>query len=230
MANGRSAQFISAMGKVTDDFRCHINTMAAWSQPETFAVSYIQDRGINGEIKDEADPEVDDLDDTAGSVVPDLDDAVGDGKAGEDDVENGDAKVESDVGEEDLEEKMKLMLYNTLGPPLDEVIKNIREIAPATHPASISFVPFEHQLAAASRLAHMARSHTRGGILANQMGFGKSRTSILAALEAGKKADEGPILIITKKSLVTAWKTEIKDMFVKGYQLQVIIPTSEVSR
>ncbi|KFY47174.1 hypothetical protein V494_00127 [Pseudogymnoascus sp. VKM F-4513 (FW-928)] len=94
---------------------CHVNAL----EPNPFATGFIQNRKIydpwsSAETDKTGSPALDDLD---------LDDVARDGDGGDDAVEK-----DLDTEEEKLEDSMKTLLFETLGPPLDVRITHIRRI------------------------------------------------------------------------------------------------------
>lgn len=216
MEEGRD--LVSVMEDATRAFKLHMGTMKAWDfkfVPHGFVREH-RHKG-NSILDNEAD------------IIPDIEDAEADQEDVKDDLDAEGDDAGSGAEDEKMEEGMKTLLFETLGPPLDEKIKQLFAISPASPPLGLATTAYPHQLYAAARLAHLARSTYCGGILADDMGFGKTRSSVLATIAAKRANGEGVVLIVTKKSLITTWKDEIINMFTDEKKPKIIIPTAQVS-
>jgi len=126
--------------------------------------------------------------------------------------------------------------YKIFGDDLTRDIIGL-QMAPALgQPSGMERRIWPHQDRGAGRLCYVTNSATRGGLLADAFGLGKTVTVISAMLHMMEQYEtrvptpraRGPVLIVTAGGVLRHWMEELEGRSVKGRVLKVIRATTKV--
>ncbi|KAF8854060.1 P-loop containing nucleoside triphosphate hydrolase protein [Acephala macrosclerotiorum] len=102
-----------------------------------------------------------------------------------------------------------------------ERIRALYGVKAMAHPEHMNIVLHYHQLKGAAQLDFLCRSSFRGGILADQMGVGKTLTAVTLMFMV--KDEPGFSMVVAPKSLCLQWVSDIEGAWQEGYGMKAYL-------
>lgn len=151
----------------------------------------------------------------------------------EDEARSEDLNYDDDIADKESEiaeaTTKDIDISQIFGKILGKHIKGLRDICKGHNqlPDIFQRTPKPHQISGAYMVKYLCQSQYSGGMLCDPMGSGKSFTAIISYLLMPRGPQHGPLIIVTKLSLVSKWQDEIKVALKLNHQLKVLVLPSK---